>query len=889
MPPTERPYISFVATARNDDHGLNLLARMQTFVNSLTGQCHRHDLPAELVLVEWNPVAGRPKLSAALSWPSAGRCTVRIIEVSHQIHQRFRHSATLPLYQMIAKNVGIRRALGEFVVATNIDIIFSDELIRFLASRSLEKDRMYRIDRLDVMSDVPGDRSLDEQLEYCRTHLLRVNAREGTFPLTSSGLRTVGPQDIAALDNGIYFGSGWYAVEQYGGQIFRWVENGAELLVEPPPDHAAALSIELEPGPGVGYASFSLLVRDDYGAMLAQAWVHERSIFRLPLSPGPRRCLRLEATGSGHPVAHDSRSLDFRVYRCAWERDTSPMSTVVPSPVRSEVPGEVRIEKLSLRQRLAKWSNAAARAGRVARQIWRADGEQRVGLPIPPRVLERLRLRLDAGGLSMIVPTLRPRRPTGAVASDEDFIDPGTRLMWGGAWYPAEYFASETFRWARNDASVLIFNPGGPPQDFFLLLEPGPAVGFRPFPLEFRDQWGASISSAIVRRRTWVKLPLAWKPGKTHVISLHAESAHSPKKIRDSRTLFFRVLRGGWGASPSSRPLKHRPIAPENRRCADVGTHTSGIFWGWGWDAAPSAVNDVSPLTALDGAEIIFLPPSETCRPVLDVEAWSADGSSSILELYDPGGKSAATTAIAGRAKVVLPIERFLRGNFYLFTLHTTRSSASANDATERQILRLFGFEWTDPHSQEPTDAAPAPSDSVPAPAAAVVPGPTAASDVPPADRGTVVPGTPEPARSLIGPVHLHTNGCGDFTLLARNRWLELRGYPEFDMFSMNLDSLFCWAAHHAGLRELILKEPFRIYHIEHATGSGWTPAGQTELYERITAKGVPWLDNNQVLSWARNMNEFNCPMIFNLDNWGLADEDLPEVVITHQCAPGAG
>jgi hypothetical protein len=33
---------------------------------------------------------------------------------------------------------------------------------------------MYRIDRHDVMSDVPVDGTLDEQLAYCRSHVIRV-------------------------------------------------------------------------------------------------------------------------------------------------------------------------------------------------------------------------------------------------------------------------------------------------------------------------------------------------------------------------------------------------------------------------------------------------------------------------------------------------------------------------------------------------------------------------------------------------------------------------------------------------------------------------------------------------------------------------------------------
>ena len=63
------PALSIVATSRNDDHGGNLLGRMQTFVDGFAEQCRRHDLAAELVLVEWNPLPDRPPLAEALRWP----------------------------------------------------------------------------------------------------------------------------------------------------------------------------------------------------------------------------------------------------------------------------------------------------------------------------------------------------------------------------------------------------------------------------------------------------------------------------------------------------------------------------------------------------------------------------------------------------------------------------------------------------------------------------------------------------------------------------------------------------------------------------------------------------------------------------------------------------
>src|SRR5437879_4036713 len=170
-----RPYISFVVTARNDDHGGNLLGRMQVFVNGWIAQSRRHNLPSELIVVEWSPPADRLRLWEALSWPEDfGQCEVRFIEVPAEFHRRYAHAEALPLYQMIAKNAGIRRARGRFILATNIDILFSNELIRFFANGSLENGYLYRLDRYDVASDVPLDASVEERLKYCRDHMLRV-------------------------------------------------------------------------------------------------------------------------------------------------------------------------------------------------------------------------------------------------------------------------------------------------------------------------------------------------------------------------------------------------------------------------------------------------------------------------------------------------------------------------------------------------------------------------------------------------------------------------------------------------------------------------------------------------------------------------------------------
>lgn len=189
-----QPYLSIVVTARNDDHGGNLLGRMQTFVNAWIGQAKRHRLSSELIVVDWNPPQDRPPLIEALKWPAdAEPCQVRFIQVPAEIHRAYEHAEALPLYQMIAKNVAMRRSRGRFILATNIDVVFSDELVRFFAEEQLLPGRMYRMDRHDVMTDVPVDGSVDEQLEYCASHIIRVCAREGYFELTRTACGSLAP------------------------------------------------------------------------------------------------------------------------------------------------------------------------------------------------------------------------------------------------------------------------------------------------------------------------------------------------------------------------------------------------------------------------------------------------------------------------------------------------------------------------------------------------------------------------------------------------------------------------------------------------------------------------------------------------------------------------
>jgi len=179
-PSSLTPYLSVVAASRNDDHGGDPLIRTQIFINTFARQCEKYQLPAELILVDWNPVVGRPGLAGVLQLPpEAAYCSARVITVPAVLHDRFKYASQLPFFQMIAKNVGIRRAKGRFVVATNIDIIFSDELMHHIGQQQLDSHKLLRVDRYDIHRDIPAGFSVDQIMDYAWTHPVRTNRRLG--------------------------------------------------------------------------------------------------------------------------------------------------------------------------------------------------------------------------------------------------------------------------------------------------------------------------------------------------------------------------------------------------------------------------------------------------------------------------------------------------------------------------------------------------------------------------------------------------------------------------------------------------------------------------------------------------------------------------------------
>lgn len=170
-----------MVSARNDDYGGNFIHRMKAFAKVLGRLCEKYNLNAELVIVEWNPLKNKPPLKDVVDWSKYFKSVkVKIIEVPNKVHQKIPKSDKADFFEFIAKNVGIRRARGEYILSTNADILFNDELIEFFALKKLSKEKFYRIDRYDVYKTIPLDLSAQEQLDFSEAHIFERKSIKGS-------------------------------------------------------------------------------------------------------------------------------------------------------------------------------------------------------------------------------------------------------------------------------------------------------------------------------------------------------------------------------------------------------------------------------------------------------------------------------------------------------------------------------------------------------------------------------------------------------------------------------------------------------------------------------------------------------------------------------------
>ncbi len=172
MTAAESPYLSIVVTGRNDDFGGDFNGRFFRALEFNHDVLTRAGVSYELVFVEWRPIAGAPYLASLLEreFPHLGPSRLRSYVVDPTYHDALSLNPRLQFQEFIAKNVGVRRSRGHFVLTTNTDVYLSRGVLGCLASRSLDRGVLYRAARCDLKSHSDVSRLDWDQLEDERNY-----------------------------------------------------------------------------------------------------------------------------------------------------------------------------------------------------------------------------------------------------------------------------------------------------------------------------------------------------------------------------------------------------------------------------------------------------------------------------------------------------------------------------------------------------------------------------------------------------------------------------------------------------------------------------------------------------------------------------------------------
>jgi hypothetical protein len=145
---TEAPFLSIVVTGRNDNHNGDFDLRAEYALRHNAALLNQTGLPWELVWVEWNSFENRPAFHTRIrQWiPSA-----RAVVVPPAIHIHLCDNPSIGVMQFHAKNVGIRRVRGEWILSMNADTYLTPELLPRLLG-NLQLDTFYLAERVDFDS-----------------------------------------------------------------------------------------------------------------------------------------------------------------------------------------------------------------------------------------------------------------------------------------------------------------------------------------------------------------------------------------------------------------------------------------------------------------------------------------------------------------------------------------------------------------------------------------------------------------------------------------------------------------------------------------------------------------------------------------------------------------
>ena len=145
-------------TGRNDDYGAGFQTRFFRTLRFNHRELTARGVAFELIFVEWAPPVDRTRLVDLVfdAVPELDPNACRWYLVDPQYQDALSLNPRLVYLEFVAKNVGIRRASGRFVLTSNCDVYLGRVVLDALATGTLKTAVVYRAARHDLRQEV-GD------------------------------------------------------------------------------------------------------------------------------------------------------------------------------------------------------------------------------------------------------------------------------------------------------------------------------------------------------------------------------------------------------------------------------------------------------------------------------------------------------------------------------------------------------------------------------------------------------------------------------------------------------------------------------------------------------------------------------------------------------------
>jgi hypothetical protein len=273
-------------------------------------------------------------------------------------------------------------------------------------------------------------------------------------------------------------------------------------------------------------------------------------------------------------------------------------------------------------------------------------------------------------------------------------------ILFGTGWHKTESANDERFRWAGDEAE-LVLSPTG--QDALTIeIEPGPDLAGGPLALTVVAQDGSGVRLPPITARRAVPLDVPGAPGGKRVLRLRNEGP-TPQRGIGGRVLNFRVFDAYWGRTrPPYTPallLKLNDPADvtppdQRRRLADTGSAPEdGLFVGYGWYPAERAAEAFR--WAATDAELVVTHPTGRRELQLELEPGPGMGGHPFeLDVVGADEAVVGTVRAQGRAAVRVSLPLRSGAESQVFRLRVRGGGVAVPSDPRILNFRVFSVRW---------------------------------------------------------------------------------------------------------------------------------------------------------------------------------------------------